>query len=342
MKNILRSIDRRSTLHGLRPSVVWLAILTCSLSICSVLTGPLSAEDAPQSDEQLIARGKQIYHTACAQCHGDQGQGVAKAYGEPLIGDATLGELTETINDTMPEEDPEQCVGEDARAVAKYIYETFYSEAAQIRNRPPRVILAHLTGNQLRQSLSDVYAHFSGGSDLPKERGVKAIYFTGDRWKNENKKIERTDAQLQFDFKHDGPGEGIDPKSFISTGKAACCLMKPGVTKSLYEAPARSAWTWARAVASSSTIMFNPAATLSSVKRFTLTAGRMYPVKIDFRQRERKTELPPAQFSVSWIPRAAWSRLSRLRTGFLALAVQRIRCRHSYLPMTEPMGSSEA
>ncbi len=28
----------------------------------------------------------------------------------------------------------------------------------------------------------------------------------------------------------------------------------------------------------------------------------MYPVKIDFRQRERKTELPPAQFSVSWIP----------------------------------------
>jgi len=33
-----------------------------------------------------------------------------------------------------------------------------------------------------------------------------------------------------------------------------------------------------------------------------LTAGRVYPFKIDFIQRKRKTELPPAKVSLSWVP----------------------------------------
>jgi hypothetical protein len=33
-----------------------------------------------------------------------------------------------------------------------------------------------------------------------------------------------------------------------------------------------------------------------------LTAGRIYPLKLEFRQRTRKTELPPARISLSWIP----------------------------------------
>ncbi len=37
-------------------------------------------------------------------------------------------------------------------------------------------------------------------------------------------------------------------------------------------------------------------------KSVVLTAGRVYPFKIDFIQRKRKTELPPASFSLSWIP----------------------------------------
>ncbi len=38
-------------------------------------------------------------------------------------------------------------------------------------------------------------------------------------------------------------------------------------------------------------------------KSVVLTAGRVYPFKIDFIQRKRKTELPPAfVFRFSWIP----------------------------------------
>ncbi len=257
MTNIIHFIVSSYTSRSLMLCATWLAMHNC-LS---------PAQEAPLSDEQLLERGKQIYHSACAECHGDQGQGVAKAYGEPLTGDATLGELTVTIHDTMPEGAPEQCVGEDARAVAKYIYEAFYSEAAQIRNRPPRILLAHLTGNQLRQSLSDVYSHFSGVSELPKERGIKAIYFTGDRWKNENKKIERTDAQLQFDFKHDGPGEGIDPKSFYIYWEGSLLPNETVDTRSSCAARARSVWTLARMDVNSSTIMFSLVTTPSSVSR---------------------------------------------------------------------------
>ena len=33
-----------------------------------------------------------------------------------------------------------------------------------------------------------------------------------------------------------------------------------------------------------------------------LTAGRAYPLEIEFYQRKRKTEQPPAKISLSWIP----------------------------------------
>lgn len=292
MKNIIQSFVVSPALRCLQLGAVWLAVHTCILS----------AQEPSLSDEQVIERGKQIYHSACAQCHGNQGQGVADAYGESLTGDASLGELTATITDTMPEDDPGQCVGDDARAVAKYIYDAFYSEAAQIRNRPPRVVLAHLTGNQLRQSLSDVYSHFSGISELPKERGVKAIYFTGDRWKNENKKIERTDARLQFDFKHDGPGEGIDPKSFYIYWEGSLLPNETG----RYEIVVRSTCSFRMDLGKNGREFIDNHVQSGDKTEFrksiTLTAGRMIPVKIDFIQRGRKTELPPASFSVSWVP----------------------------------------
>jgi hypothetical protein len=35
--------------------------------------------------------------------------------------------LAKLIDKTMPEDEPEKCVGEDARKVAAYIYDAFYS-----------------------------------------------------------------------------------------------------------------------------------------------------------------------------------------------------------------------
>jgi hypothetical protein len=254
------------------------------------------------SDEALRTRGEQIYKSMCASCHGEKGQGVADHYADPLVGDDSVGQLTRLISDTMPEGEPEKCVGADAEAVAAFVYYAFYSEAAQIRNRPPRVALARLTGDQLRQSIADLYSRFEGLPNPSDARGIQAIYFDGDRWKNENKKIERVDPKIEFDFGHESPGEGIGKESFYIHWEGG---IKADVT-GRYEIVVRSTCSFIfefgkigrdfidNHVQSGEKTEFR--------KTIALTAGRVYPFKIDFIQRKRKTELPPARISLAWVP----------------------------------------
>ncbi|MEZ6048620.1 MAG: hypothetical protein R3C11_24195 [Planctomycetaceae bacterium] len=90
------------------------------------------------------------------------GEGVEQVYDKALAGDDTVSQLADYITKTMPEGAPEECAGEDALAVATWLHHAFYSEAARLRNRPARVMLVHLTGNQLEQSLADLYGYFGG------------------------------------------------------------------------------------------------------------------------------------------------------------------------------------
>jgi cytochrome c553 len=189
---------------GCRLSTVRLLIAVA----IGILPLGLWAENEATTIEQRVAKGAEIYQSTCASCHGGQGEGVADYFATPLVGDLSIGELTKVIDETMPEGEPEQCVGEDAAAVAHYMHQTFYSEAAQLRNRPPRVTLARLTGNQLRQSLADLYAHFHGVDWVTNDRGISAIYFDNENWNDDKKKIERVDPVLDFDFGNDSPGEG--------------------------------------------------------------------------------------------------------------------------------------
>ncbi|MEQ1830670.1 MAG: cytochrome c, partial [Pirellula sp.] len=167
--------------------MVTLWVLFCCQSLSQDKTGETASE------KSRFERGAEIYKTMCASCHGQNGQGVSDVYADPLIGDASLGELSKLIHDTMPDGEPEKCVGADAEAVAAFVYEQFYGPAAQVRNRPARIGLARLTGNQLRQSLSDLYAHFGGVAERTDKRGVKGSYFEGDRFKKENLKVDRID-----------------------------------------------------------------------------------------------------------------------------------------------------
>lgn len=265
-------------------------------------TEPETATAKTSAPEGRLARGAEIYTRLCASCHGEKGEGVAKLYDEPLAGDATIGELAKVIHDTMPEGEPEKCVGTDAEAVAEYIHFTFYSEAAQIRNRPPRIGLARLTGNQLRQSLADLYAHFGGVVGVTDERGAKGIYFDGDRRKDENKKLERVDPKLQFDFGRESPAEDIKPESFFINWEGS---LKADVT-GRYEIIVRSSCSFTMEFGRLGTKFIDNHVQSGDKTEFRrtlmLTAGRVYPFKIDFIQRKRKTETPPASFSVSWIP----------------------------------------
>jgi len=136
-----------------------------------ILLSPFSVRSAEHP-------GAAIYQAQCADCHGAQGEGVAGKFDEPLIGERTLEALTKKIVRTMPEEDPDLCVGEEAAQVAAYIYDAFYSPAAQARLSPPEVELARLTTSQYRTSVADLIGHFRGGSDKDwgKERGLLAYY----------------------------------------------------------------------------------------------------------------------------------------------------------------------
>ncbi len=253
-------------------------------------------------DEQRLAKGEAIYRAKCASCHGEKGEGGTKEYAEPLAGDASRTELARLISDTMPEDDPASCVGEDAEAVAAFVFDHFYSDAAQVRNRPPRVGLARLTGLQLRQSLADLYSHFGGTPKVTEKRGAKAIYFDGPSWKNEKKKIERVDPVIQFDFGHNAPGEGIDPEAFYIYWEGGVLANATG----RHEIIVRSTCSFVMDFGKIGRELINNHVQSGDKTEFrrtlTLTAGRVYPFKIDFIQRKRKTEQPPASVSLSWIP----------------------------------------
>ena len=176
------------------------------IAVCSWTIGQASSAEPELPDASRLQRGQVIYQTTCASCHGEHGEGVEDAYGDPLIGDESIGQLAARVERTMPEGEPEECVGEDAVAVAAYMHQQFYGEAAQVRNRPPRIGLARLTGNQLRQSLADLYEQFGGRPDPNAEHGVSGTYFDSERWKEDKKKIQRCDPVLDFDFGHEGPG----------------------------------------------------------------------------------------------------------------------------------------
>ncbi len=280
-------------------------VITITVVVLSV-ENRISADEAvvaiaPTAQSALIERGASIYANKCASCHGDQGQGVEGVYPDRLIGDATTGELTKLISNTMPKDEADQCVGEDALAVAEFIHHSFYSEAAQVRNRPPRIGLARLTGNQLRQSIADIYAHFDGVPGLTDNRGVKGIYFNGARWKNEEKKIERVDSTIDFDFGRESPGEGIEAKSFYIYWEGGLKADQTG----RYEIVVRSTCSFKMDFGKIDRQLIDNHVQSGDKTEFretlTLTAGRIYPFKIDFIQRERKTELPPAKVSLSWV-----------------------------------------
>ena len=69
--------------------------------------------------------GEQIYQQKCSSCHGAKGEGTIESYPHPLVGERSVGELTEYISKTMPEDKPGTVVGEEARKVSQFVHETF-------------------------------------------------------------------------------------------------------------------------------------------------------------------------------------------------------------------------
>lgn len=284
--------------------LLW-TLLLCGLTVALPIS--LRASDDLIAGDPVLSAGQKIYANQCSQCHGEGGIGNENFYPDPLVGDASIGELTDIIANTMPEEDPDACVADDAGAVAQYIHHAFYSEAAQIRNRPPRQSLQRLTGTQLRQSLTDLYARFSGLRNTTwekqtTEQGLAASLYNGRGWKKEDRKIDRVDPVVDFDFGTDGPGEGISWDEFHAHWDGGLRVEQTG----RYEIIVRSKTSFTMNFGHSSKQLIDNHVQSEGRDEFRrtllLTGGRVYPIKIDLNQRKRKGDTPPASISLSWIP----------------------------------------
>ena len=150
--------------------------------------------------------GSEIYRQLCAECHGPTGEGVKGKYPEGLHGDWSVEKLTRYIDKSMPEGAPEKCVGEDAKAVASYIYDAFYSRAAWAKLHPARVELVRLTNRQYGLTVADLFKRL-GNADPPvgPERGLRAKYFNSRNFGKDKEVFERIDREVRFEFGTNAP-----------------------------------------------------------------------------------------------------------------------------------------
>ena len=159
--------------------------------------------------------GATIYKDHCASCHGDQGQGVVGEYDEALVGKRSIESLTRIIHKTMPEDDEDSVIDEDARAVAEYIHRQFYSPEAQALRSPVRKDLLHRTQHQHRNAVASLVSHFRGERPISEKRGLFTKYFNAEKMnKTKHRLIERLDPQPVFDLGQNHGVEKINPRAF--------------------------------------------------------------------------------------------------------------------------------
>ena len=165
--------------------------------------------------EEVSRSGEAIYGRLCVDCHGARGEGVENEYDEPLYGNRTVEDLAKLIHKTMPEDEAELCVDDDAANVAQYVYDAFYSAEARARNQPVRVELARLTAAQYKQSVADLVGSFRSEPELGEERGLRAEYYDDRNRRRNKRKINRVDPEVQFAFGTKSPDpESIQDEAF--------------------------------------------------------------------------------------------------------------------------------
>ena len=173
----------------------------------ALLTRAVSSAETPT--------GEKVFQQKCASCHGAAGEGTRKNYPEPLIGDLSIGELTRYIEQTMPEDKPGTCVGEEAARVAEFIHGAFYSPTAQARNKPARIELSRLTVRQYRHAVADLIGGFRQGAKPDGQQGLRGEYFKSRRHDGKDRAIERIDPVVAFNFEDKSPdAEKMEPHEF--------------------------------------------------------------------------------------------------------------------------------
>ena len=211
----------------------------------------------------------------------------------------------------MPEDDPGTCTGDNADAVAAYIYDAFYSKTAQERNRPARVELARLTVRQYRNAVADLIGSFRESGNWGDVRGLDGEYFKTRRMGDGNRRSSGSTPRSGSTSRRTAPtSRRSSPRNTRSGGRGRC---SPPRRANMSSSSARPT-----ARGSGSTTRKKPLidAWVQSGKdtehrgTIRLLGGRAYPIRLEFakgkdgRQGQGRQEegrgIEPASIALEW------------------------------------------
>jgi cytochrome c553 len=248
--------------------------------------------------------GAEIYRSLCASCHGANGEG-SKAYALPLLGDKSVGELAELIHRTMPEGEPEKCHGDDARSVAQYLYDAFYSPTAQARNKPARVELSRLTVRQYGETLTDLIASFRApvktNEGVKVEPGLWGEYFRTKRFGDKSRLFARLDKTIKFNFGDQNPHPDGDAAEFAVRWQGSILPVETGDHEFIVRAE-NGIQLWVndqvKPLIDASVRSGKESIYRESIR---LTAGRAYPIRLELHKSKTAKDVTAA-VELRWKP----------------------------------------
>ncbi len=255
--------------------------------------------------------GAAIYQQKCARCHGKAGEG-AKDYPQPLVGKRSLPQLSKYIAKNMPEDAPGTCIGAESEKVAAYIFDAFYSPAAQARKKTPRLELAHLTVNEYRNAVADLVGPFRTGKtnkSAKEEHGLRGEYFTAGGKKGRSLAFARIDPGVRFDFGPANPDfEKLKAEQISATWQGSVVAIETGE----YDFIVRTEHSTRLWINDMKKPLIDKAVKSGSDTEFHgsiyLLGGRAYPVRLEFtrgtvgvkKDPKKEVKLPPTTIALEW------------------------------------------
>ncbi len=182
------------------------------LALGAAFLAVIAAVSCSLAPSATVAGGEHIYRQKCADCHGARGEGVEGKYKEALAGDWARPKLARYIAKNMPDDHPGTLSTAEAEAVAGFVFDSFYSPAAQAKLNPARIEIAHLTNRQYAVTVADLLASFAptpptNSPATGDALGLTATYYgIAQRGRFDATKIAHrgTDAAVDFVFPENG------------------------------------------------------------------------------------------------------------------------------------------
>ncbi len=261
--------------------------------------------------------GLAIYNKQCVRCHGKAGEGT-KEYLRPLVGNRSLPQLIKYISRAMPEDAPGTCVGPDAEKVAAYIFDAFYSPAAQARIKAPRAELQRLTVGEYRNAIADIVGSVRPGKlnapqkSFGKEKsavdefGLRGEYFNSEKRKRTSA-FNRIDSVVALDFnsKDDADFEKLRTEELAANWTGSVLIPETGAYEFVVKTE-HSAKLWVndmkRPLIDASVKSGNDTEFRGTID---LLGGRYYPIRLEFSrgsvgvQKDNKSKNPPPRTTMT-------------------------------------------